>query len=272
MPRTALLAPLLLLLCSARVEAQQALPPLDPLAISPVARAFCMSEQSVMELTEHAETSKRRDANTLALLLKSSDTSVRNAAERMLVQASKGDAELRATPRRVLASCLIAGIPTLPERRALAIAWLRADAEAGIKESIRQLMTLTLLGEADGGVAAARPLYLRLPGAIQPLAGADMSEQILVHMHGVAAGEVMSRMVGMLPAEFGAGKRNAPGERQVIYHFCAARAEAAPGMPAALGTALDRLNARLRQLPAATPPTCTDAGAPEPTLPVRWTP
>lgn len=228
-------------------------PPMASADLNPMVRNLCLSQDMAAELVNQDPAlaylgGGKRSLRSLQLVQQSADQSLRKGIDQMLASAIGGDVKSRGTLSPALIGCLVAGVPMAPERRQLALTWLREDSTAGKNTAIEQLMTLTLLKEVEGGGSAAATYFQQLPGKTLDTSSLDSVGTGLFAMQEIAANAIISAAVQSyytrLPQQLAATPQPA-----VTYRFCNNSVTATTEQARGVQRVATLANARVQQLP-----------------------
>jgi hypothetical protein len=245
-----------LLAVAGALHAEPVAPPLTIGSVEAAHMAFCMSPEQVDALaaTMAGGLLGTGADDSIKLLMRSMSKSVRDTGDRITAEAIAGDAGARAVFTRFLGECLLAGIPTAPQRRERALGWLREDAAGGTADAADTLAALVALGDLPGGASEVQRLLAARPS--QAPAGAKTEAAVqseAAQQHLALASALLRGAMSTFSSELGVNASDG-AQLRFLYRPCpgsfeSSAAQAAPPPQRAAGLA--RVTARLAQLPRA---------------------
>lgn len=231
------------------MAAEAIAPPLTPADLNPLARTLCLSEKQVTELLKNTPAALFIGTNkAMTVVQQTLDRPFRQITEAMYAAAMGGDGKDRANAINLLGKCLVAGVPIGAQRRQQTLVWLEEDAAAGSQTAIKQLLTLTLLKEIDGGGDAAFKQMQRLSGNPENIASLEDLGATLFEMQRIAADTVMQAAIQSFYAS-SARAPLPPLQPAMRYRFCDNRIDVAAEQPKVVHDLALRADTRLQQLP-----------------------
>lgn len=227
-------------------------PPLTIGSVEAAHMAFCMSPEQVDALAATMAGSLLGAGadDSIKLLMRSMGKSMRDTGDRITAEAIAGDAGARALFTRFLGDCLLAGVPTAPQRRERALGWLREDAAGGATDAADTLAALVALGDLPGDASEVQRLLAARPAPAGTKADAAVQAEA-AQQHLALASALLRGAMSTFSSELGADASDLARLR-FLYRPCPGSFEsnatqAAAPPPRAAGLA--RVNARLAQLP-----------------------
>ncbi|WP_369975175.1 hypothetical protein [Xanthomonas bundabergensis] len=243
-----------LLAAAGTLHAQPVAPPLTIGSVEAAHMAFCMSPEQVDALaaTMAGGLLGTGADDSIKLLMRSMSKSVRDTGDRITAEAIAGDAGARAVFTRFLGECLLAGIPTAPQRRERALGWLREDADGGAADAADTLAALVALGELPGGADEVQRLLAARPSQAPAGAKAEAAVQPeAAQQHIALASALLRGAMSTFSSELGANATDS-AQLRFLYRPCLGSFEssaAQAAVPPQRAAGMARVTARLAQLP-----------------------
>ncbi|MBD7920817.1 hypothetical protein [Xanthomonas bonasiae] len=260
-----------LLAAAGALHAEPVAPPLTIGSVEAAHMAFCMSPEQVDALAATLAGGLLGTGadDSIKLLMRSMSKSVRDTGDRITAEAIAGDAGARAVFTRFLGECLLAGIPTAPQRRERALGWLREDAAGGTVDAADTLAALVALGDLPGGASEVQRLLAAHPS--QAPAGEAAVQTEAAQQHLALASALLRGAMSTFSSELGANASDG-AQLRFLYRPCPGSFESSAAQAAAPQRAagLARVTARLAQLPR-TGLDCTDPALAAVVLPLSFT-
>ncbi|MBN6111867.1 hypothetical protein [Xanthomonas bonasiae] len=242
-----------LLAAAGALHAEPVAPPLTIGSVEAAHMAFCMSPEQVDALaaTMAGGLLGTGADDSIKLLMRSMSKSVRDTGDRITAEAIAGDAGARAVFTRFLGECLLAGIPTAPQRRERALGWLREDAAGGTADAADTLAALVALGDLPGGASEVQRLLAAQAPAGAKTEAAVQSEAAQQHL--ALASALLRGAMSTFSSELGVNASDGT-QLRFLYRPCPGSFESSAAQAAAppqRAAGLARVTARLAQLPRA---------------------